>query len=528
MAQHEHNVTALDALEAGQMRAVEIEGQSVLLVRDGENVHALGATCPHAGGPLAEGVRCGDRLVCPWHKAAFSLRTGAVLDPPAMDPLPRHQVRIANGRVLVTLAEVTRREAASGDNRCFVIVGAGGAGAVAAQTLREEGFGGRVLMLDRDNRVPYDRTILSKYVLSGEKGGEKSPLQSQSFYRDQRIERITAEVSAVDAEARRITCTDGRVFAYDAALLATGGVPKKVDIPGAGLGNVFVLRSSADSEAILAQAERSARAVILGASFIGMEVAASLRERGLDVTVIGREAVPFEKQLGREVGAAFVGLHAKRGVDFRTASRAAALEGGPNVRAVRLENGERILADLVVIGFGVAPATAYAKTLPRAEDGSLVVDAGLRVADGLYAAGDIARFPLRGDGAPSRIEHWRVAEQHGRVAALNMLGRGMSYDAVPVFWTIQYLKRLDYVGHASEWDEIVLHGDPGKPEFIAYYVKDGHVAAAAGMDRDRDMAALIELFTLRRQWRAADLGASPAAVLETLPSLQRSDAWGYP
>jgi NAD(P)H-nitrite reductase large subunit len=233
--------------------------------------------------------------------------------------------------------------------------------AVAAQTLREDGFGGRVLMLDRDNRVPYDRTILSKYALSGEKGGEKSPLQSQSFYRDQRIERITAEVSAVDAEARRITCTDGRVFAYDAALLATGGVPKRVDIPGAGLGNVFVLRSSADSEAILAQAERSTRAVILGASFIGMEVAASLRERGLDVTVIGREALPFEKQLGREVGAALVGLHAKRGVAFRAESRAAALEGGPDVRAVRLENGERIPADLVVIGFGVAPATAMPK-----------------------------------------------------------------------------------------------------------------------------------------------------------------------
>jgi apoptosis-inducing factor 3 len=518
MAQQEHDVTALDAMEGGQMRAVEIEGQSVLLVRDGESVRALGATCPHAGGPLVEGVRCGDRLVCPWHKATFSLRTGAVLEPPAMDPLPRHQVRIANGRVLVTLAEVTRQEAASGDDRCFVIVGAGAAGAVAAQTLREAGFGGRVLMLDRDNRVPYDRTILSKYVLSGRKGGEKSPLQSQSFYRNQRIERITAEVSAVDAEARRITCTDGTVFAYDAALLATGGVPKRADIPGAGLGKVFLLRSRADAEAILAQAERSARAVILGAGFVGMEVAASLRERGLDVTVIGREAVPFEKQLGREVGAAFLNLHAKHGVAFRATSRASALEGGPDVCAVRLENGDRIPADLVVIGVGIAPATAYAETLPRAEDGSLVVDGRLRVADGLYAAGDIACFPLRGVGAPIRVEHWRVAEQQGRLAALNMLGRGMSYDAVPVFWTIQYLKRLDYVGHASEWDEIVLHGDPTKPKFIAYYVKDGHVAAAAGLDRDRDMAALIELFTQRRQWRAVDLGASPATVLESLPA----------
>ncbi|HZC98015.1 MAG TPA: FAD-dependent oxidoreductase, partial [Bradyrhizobium sp.] len=256
----------------------------------------------------------------------------------------------------------------------------------------------------------------------------------------------------------------------------------------------------------LAQAERSAQAAILGASFIGMEVAASLRERGLEVTVIGREAVPFEKQLGREVGGALVGLHARRGVAFRLASRAAALEGGPDVRAVRLENGDCVPADLVIIGFGITAATAYAESLPRAEDGSLVVDARLRVMDGLYVAGDIARFPLRGDGAPIRVEHWRVAEKQGRVAALNMLGREMSYDAVPMFWTIQYRKRLDYVGHATEWDEIVLNGDPAKPEFIAYYVRGGHVAAAAGMDRDRDMAALIELFTLRRNWRAAELG----------------------
>jgi apoptosis-inducing factor 3 len=278
------------------------------------------------------------------------------------------------------------------------------------------------------------------------------------------------------------------------------------------------LRSRADADAILAQAERSARAVVLGSSFIGMEVAASLRERGLDVTVIGRESVPFEKQLGREVGAALVGLHAKHGVVIRTASRVAALEGGPDVRAARLESGERILADLVVIGFGITPATAYAESLPRGEDGGLVADAGLRVADGLYAAGDTALFPLRGDGARIRVEHWRVAEQHGRVAALNMLGHGVSYDAVPVFWTIQYLKRLDYVGHASAWDEIVIHGDLGKPEFIAYYVKDGHVAAAAGLDRDRDMAALIELFTQRRRWDAAELGASPLEVLKTLPT----------
>ena len=253
MTHQEHDVAALDAIAPGQMQVVEIGGQTILLLRDGEIVRAVGATCPHAGGPLADGLLCGDRIVCPWHKATFSTRTGELREPPALDPLPRYEVRIDRGRVLVMLPmPKMSQEVASGDDRCFVIIGAGAAGAVAAQTLREAGFGGRVLMLDRENRVPYDRTILSKYVLSGEHGAEKSPLQPQSFYRNQRIERMTANVTAIDASTHRITCADGTVIGYDAALLATGGVPKRPDMPGNDLGNVFVLRSRADADAILA------------------------------------------------------------------------------------------------------------------------------------------------------------------------------------------------------------------------------------------------------------------------------------
>ncbi len=517
MSQHEVEVAALQAVEPGGMKQVEVDGEKVLLLRDGDAVRAVGATCPHAGGPLMEGVRNGHRIVCPWHKAAFCIRTGAVQDPPALDALPRYEVRVDNGRIF--LAKPVPAPAvppAAPDGRCFVIVGAGAAGAVAAQTLREEGFTGRVVMLDPANRVPYDRTVLSKYALSGQKGAEKSPLQSQSFYREHGIERRTAEVSRIDVQARRITCADGTVVEYDAALLATGAAPVLPPLPGAGLRHVHTLRSRADADAILAQAERSASAVVLGASFIGMEVAASLRERGLDVTVVGKEAAPFAKQLGEEVGRAFVGLHERQGVAFRLGRGVASLEGDGQVSGVVLEGGERIAADLVVVGFGVKPATAYAAHLARHGDGGLVVDATLRAAPGLYAAGDIARFPHRGDGEPIRVEHWRVAEQHGRVAALNMLGRETRYDAVPVFWTIQYMKRLDYVGHAAEWDGTVLHGDLGKPEFLAYYVKDGRVAAAAGMGRDGDAAALIELFAMRRDWQAAELGERPAAVLAAL------------
>jgi apoptosis-inducing factor 3 len=512
--QDEHDVGAFEDFADGALRRVEAEGTAILVLREGAALHAVGGTCPHAGGPLAEGARRDGRVVCPWHKATFCLRSGAVLEPPAVDALPRFDIRAADGRVLVRLpARAAERAQPAADARCFVIVGAGAAGALAAQTLREAGFGGQVVMLDRENRVPYDRTVLSKYVLSGEQGGEKSPLQTQSFYREHDIERRTATVTRIALDERRIVCADGTEIAYDAALIATGGAPRRPDLPGMALGNVLLLRNRADAEAILAQAERSTRAVILGTSFVGMEVAASLRERGLDVTVAGKDAVPFEKQLGAQIGGAFISLHERRGVRFRLARGIAALEGGPDVRAVVLEDGERLAADLVVVGFGVAPATSGIAGLPREEDGGIRVDAHLHVGNGLYAAGDIARFPLRGDGAPIRVEHWRVAEQHGRVAARNMLGEAVRYDAVPVFWTIQYLKRLDYIGHAARWDEVVMHGDPGKPEFLAYYVQDGRVAAAAAFDRDRDSAALVELMTIRRDWTAAELGDDPAGVL---------------
>ena len=515
MSQDEHEVAHLNQLPDGEMRRVELEGTPILLFREGDAVHAVGATCPHAGGPLHEGVRHGARIVCPWHKATFCLRSGALLEPPAVDKLPRFRTRIDGGRVLLSFPAEEQPDNVPeiSDKRCFVIVGAGAAGALAAQTLREEGFAGRIVMLDRENRVPYDRTILSKYYLSGEQGGEKSPLQKQEWYRRHRIERRMCEVVEVAPRERRITCSDGSTLTYDAALLATGGTPRRLPVPGSDLGNVFLLRCRSDAEAILAQAERSKRAVILGASFIGMEVAASLRERGLDVTVVSREKLPFAERLGERIGSVFVALHEKHGVDFRLGREIGALEGGPDVQDVVLKDGERLPANLVVAGFGIAPVTDYLRGVPLNEDGSVTVDAQLRVKDELYAAGDIARFPLYGDGDPIRVEHWRVAEQHGRVAALNMLGRGVSYEAVPVFWTIQYMKRLDYIGHASDWDEIVIRGDLNKPEFLAYYLKGGRVIAGAGFDRDQDMAALIELFAMRRDWTVDALGESPAKTL---------------
>ena len=510
MAGVEHRVCDASDLAEGAMRPVELDGRKLLLARVDGACHAIGGTCPHAGGPLAEGVLHGGVVICPWHKAAFRIATGARVEPPAVDDLPAFPVRVVDGRVLVTVDDEPERVdpapmVGGADRRCFAIVGAGAAGAVAAQVLREEGFAGRVVLISREDRLPYDRTVLSKYALSGTQGGEKSPLQDEAFYARHGIERMAREVARLDAASRTITFADGTALAYDAALVATGGTPRPFKVPGAELANVFLLRVAADAERIAAVAAGARRAVVAGAGFIAVEAAASLRERGLEVTVVAPTAAPFERQLGTEIGNAFRRLHERKGVAFRLGQEIAAVEGDGRVREVVLRDGSRLPADLIVAGLGIAPATDFLRDVERREDGGVAVDARLRAAEALFAAGDIAAFPLRGDGPAVRVEHWRVAEQHGRVAALNMLGRGASYDAVPYFWTIHFKKRLDYVGHAAPGDEVVVDGDLERPEFIACYLRDGRVTAVAGWDRDRQMAAAIHLMTERRDWTRAGL-----------------------
>ncbi len=511
-----HDAGPLADIADGGMRQVEVASRKILLVRRGGQVLAVDGVCPHAGGPLAEGVLHGDAVICPWHKAAFNLRTGICTEPPALDDLRAFPAQVRDGVVFLEIVDGTPSPVAPvGDDRCFVIIGSGAAGMGAAQELRQAGFAGRLIMIGREAELPYDRTIQSKYVLSGKKGGEKSPLQDAAFFERQKIERLVGEVTALDASNRTISLADGGSLRYDAALIAAGCAVVPPPFPGGDHGGVFGLRSHADAEAIVAKAEQSRTAVVIGASFIGMEAAAALRERGLDVTVLATEAAPFEKQLGAEVGGVFQRLHESQGVRFRFGIKIARIEGDP-VSAVVLEGGERVPADLVIAGLGVRPTTGFVRHLARPEDQGLVVDAGLRVTDGLFAAGDVAAFPWRGQGDVLRVEHWRVAEQQGRVAAHAMLGLPARYDAVPFFWTIQYMKRLDYAGHGSAKDDIVIRGDLNKPAFIAYYLRRGEVAAAAGFDQDQDMAAVLALMSDQPNWRLEDIhppGSSPSAVL---------------
>jgi NADPH-dependent 2,4-dienoyl-CoA reductase/sulfur reductase-like enzyme len=333
------------------------------------------------------------------------------------------------------------------------------------------------------------------------------PLRSDEFFKEHDIQLVlNKEVTRVDARSKTITFDTDETMEYDALLVATGGAPVRLNIPGSDLKNVCLLRSFADADSIIETASRSRRAVVVGASFIGMEAAYSLRERGLEATVVAPSQEPFEATLGAEVGALFRRVHESHGVRFKLGSIVYRFEGRHNIEAVTLANGERVEADMVVVGVGVHPVTEFLEGVELDDHGGVVVDSRLRAAEGIYAAGDIASFIDSRTGERMRIEHWRTAQQQGRTAARNMLGRDVEFDAVPFFWTQQFDLGLLYVGHAKSWDQIIYRGDVSARDFLAFYVKNGRVLAVAGMNRDREMAEIevqMRLNTLEAPLTAA-------------------------
>ena len=492
-------------LQAGEMKEVSVAETRVLLARVGDRFHAVSAACPHYGAPLVEGVLSGERVVCPWHHACFNVTDGELEEPPALDALVSYDVRVEDEHVYVSIPEKTQDRRTppmaaydpAADPRRFVIIGAGAAGYAAAQTLREEGFRGRVCMITREDRAPYDRPNLSKDYLHGHAEPEWMPLRSDEFFDEHGIELFrNKEVTRVDARLKMITFEGGDTLGYDALLIATGGSPVRLNIPGSDLKNICSLRSFADADSIISLADSSSRVVVIGASFIGMEAAYSLRERGLEVTVIAPSKEPFESTLGQEVGALFRRLHESHGVRFKLGSIIYSFEGSHKVEAVVLDSGERIETNMVVVGVGVRPSTSFLEGVALDEDGGVMVDSRLRAAEGLYAAGDIACFPDPRARTRAQIAHWRTAEQQGRVAARNMAGRDEPFDSVPFFWSRQFDAGLLYVGYAPAWDYIIYRGEVSSRDFLAFYVKDNRVLAVAGMNRDREMAAAEELMRL--------------------------------
>jgi len=491
----QHAAKFVDLTE-GRGTRVNVADTPILLVRQGDKVHAFSADCPHAGAPLEEGAVCNGRIVCPWHKGTFAIADGSVVEPPPLAGLKRYPVTVENGNVLVSpqeQAQASPPPLPTPDTRTMAVIGAGAAGAAACATLRGAGFNGRLLLIGREHGMPYDRTALSKFVLAGDMPPEKiPPLLPDDFLSTQRIQRVEAEVMKLDAVEKRIGLQNELTLNYDAALICTGGIVKPMDVRGSNLRRVFTLRSRDDAATILESLDGLRKALIVGASFIGLEVASSLRKRGMDVTIVAPGKVPLGSQFGSELGRMFQRLHEKNGVVFRMESKVKAFLGDGVVRDVELESGERLPAEVVIVGTGVRPATDFLKGVLLADDGGIPVDSSMQAAPGLYAAGDIAQFPLPRSDTTLRIEHWRVAQQHARIAALNMAGGNEHYTGVPYFWTYHFGKRFEYLGHASEHDEVVIDGDLDTQAFIAHLMKDGLVAAAVACDREAPTARLAE------------------------------------
>ncbi|THK33616.1 pyridine nucleotide-disulfide oxidoreductase [Ensifer sp. MPMI2T] len=465
------------------------DGESVLLVRRGADIFAITATCSHYGGPLVDGLVADDSVRCPWHHACFDLRTGEALRAPALSPLACWSVEQRGERIFVgekrkKLSPAPRESDAGVFPERIVIVGGGAAGFAAAERLRREQYQGVIVMISDDEALPVDRPNLSKDYLAGKAPEDWVPLRKEGFYAKNGIDlRLGTNVTGIDVGAREVALADGTRIGFDNLLLATGAEPVRLTIPGAAQPHVHTLRSLADSRRIIAQSGAARHAVVLGASFIGLEVAASLRTRGVKVHVVAPEDRPMERVMGPQMGDFIRALHEENGVVFHLGDTAASIGAGEVV----LSSGSTLPADMVVAGIGVRPRVDLAEKAGLATDRGVLVDAYLETsAPGIYAAGDIARWPDPHSGENIRVEHWVVAQRQGAAAALNMLGRRVKFTDVPFFWSQHYDVPINYVGHAEGWDAIEVEGDIAARDCLLRFKRGGRLLAVATIFRDTE------------------------------------------
>src|SRR4051812_42526279 len=491
---------------------------AVLVVRQGNEIFAMGATCSHYGGPLAEGAIDGHSVRCPWHHACFDLRTGEPVRAPALNPLPCYDVVRTGDRVTIGGRKQPRTPPVAASSPAVLIVGTGAAGHAAAEMLRREGHAGTITMVGADADVPYDRPNLSKDYLAGTAPEEWIPLRPREFYDEHKIDlRTGTRVTSIDARKHVATLADGKTISWEALLLATGAEPVALAVPRADKPHVRLLRSLADSRSIILRARGALekaggakRAVVVGASFIALEAAASLRARKLEVAVVAPDQTPFLRVLGPEVGKFLRGVHEEHGVVFHLGETVKSIGD----KDVVLSDGTRLEADLVVVGIGVRPVTALAESAGLAIDRGIKVDAHLATSvGGIYAAGDAARFPDPVSGEAVRIEHWVVAQRMGQTAARNILGQRQTFAAAPFFWSVHYDLQLNYVGHAERWDRIDINGRLGDRDCtIAYRVAPDtdreQTLAVATIGRDKVSLAAELAFEKRDRAALREFGRS--------------------
>lgn len=471
----------LDELAGGVCRVGHFDGKPVVVVKTNDGLRAVAGSCTHYGGPLGEGICVDGEIRCPWHHAAFDLTTGEAVGAPALNPIPVYEVAERDGRVFVAgskeAPDHSRTPATSPDS--VVIAGSGAAGAAAAEALRRYGYAGPITLIGKE--APVDRPNLSKDYLAGTAPEEWLPLRSGSFYADAGIEFVTdVEITSIDRDGRFVHLDNGETVGYDALLLALGAEPRRLPVPGGDLRHVHLLRTLEDSRRIIAALEDTQHAVVVGAGFIGLEVAASLRHRGIEVTVIAPEEIPLARVIGETLGRFVLDLHRSKGVGFRLERGVSEIREGEVV----LDDGSTVPADLVVVGIGVAPRTQLAEAAGLEVDNGVVVDDRLRTGDPhIWAAGDIARYPSE-DGRSVRVEHWVLAERHGQAAARNILGHDQPFTDPPFFWSQHYDVPINVTGHLAGWEEETVVGDPANRDVIVGFRRGGKVSAVASIYRD--------------------------------------------
>ena len=487
-------------LAEGGMKLVEDGEEKVLLVRREGRIYAIGHKCPHYQEKLEKGVVVGDEIICKSHQARFDVRTGRVTSPPARDGLPVYPVKVEDGGVWIGPRVPSRPSAPAGlpadDPRTFLILGAGAAGSAAAETLRREGFAGRIVMVSADREGPYDRPTLSKDFITGKAGEDKLPLRDAEFYSAQRIELVTGRrVVSLDPSRRAVRLEGGEEVAFDKALLATGGTPRRLPVPGAENPGCLVLRSADDARAILAAAAKAKSVTVVGAGFVGTELAGSLRDRGLAVSVTAPEDLPLGALLGPRVSAYVKGLYEAKGVSFLMGRSIVKIESTARGMAVILSDGAVLESDFVVMGAGIQPAVEYLAGTGLVEDGGVPVDDGMHArAPGIFAAGDIA-VVADPDWGTRRVEHWVVAERQGVRAALCMLGKDPGPQELNFFWSKQAGVSLKYAGYARQFDQVAYRGVVEDGAFLAGYYFRGALKAAATIGLPPQLIAVERLMS---------------------------------
>ena len=471
----------LESLQGSTPVKGQVDGKQVIVVRTEDGIRAVAGTCTHYSGPLGDGLCVAGQVHCPWHHAIFDLTTGEAVGGPALNPIKVYQPEERDGRVYVTgpvAAQIPDREPPT-TPESVVIVGSGAAGAAAAETLRRLGYANPITLVGEE--PPIDRPNVSKDYLAGTAPEEWMPLRSPGFYEEHDIDLITeTKVTGIDREARTVTLDDGRNLEYGALLLAPGAEPRRLPVPGADLSHVHYLRTLEDSRTIIAALPEIENAIVIGAGFIGLEVAASLRHREVAVTVVAPDDVPLAPVIGSGLGRFVHALHEQHGVTFRLGQTVTEITEGQ----VQLDDGSMLPADLVVIGIGVVPRTLLAEESGLDVEDGIIVDDRLRTSDpDIWAAGDVASYPDQNAGRV-RIEHWVLAERQGQAAARNVLGHDTAFTDPPFFWSQHYDIPINVVGHATNWDDEVVRGDPADHDVMVGFRKEGAIQAVASIYRD--------------------------------------------